>query len=568
MSGRPQHRARRTRRGVRARPLLFAVGFLLASAAPALAFYVIDVTYTSDDGIAQANQLVAPGSPTASADNTSGTITVGWTAAAQASGVVPQYQVVRVSGPGSPTTVCTVPSDVTSCQDTGLTAGTAYDYSIRALLDDWRSAPVTVTAATASPTFAIALSTSTVGAGTPVNVQTITAEVAGVPDPTYTGNKTITWSGLSDSPSGVAPSYPSSSVAFSDGAATLTGSTFTDDQAGRGTLTATDAHATTVTGSVGLTVSPLGVASFALATPSSPSAGVAFDETITALDAYGNTATGYTGDQTVTFAGPSSAPEGTAPTYPASVAFTAGVGTAPITLFDAQSTDLTATQGAITGSSGSFTVGAGPAISLALATPSSPSAGVAFDETITALDAYGNTATGYTGDQTVTFAGPSSAPEGTAPTYPASVAFTAGVGTAPITLFDAQSTDLTATQGAITGSSGSFTVAAVAAAQLAFITAPASSSSATVWGVQPTVAVEDAFGNTVSSSSAPVELTVDAPPAGSATLTCSADPEAASGGVAGFTQCEITTTTSGDYTLAATSSGLGSATSGEIGIAS
>ena len=196
------------------------------------------------------------------------------------------------------------------------------------------------------------------------------------------------------------------------------------------------------------------------------------------------------------------------------MAFTAGVGTAPITLFDAQSTDLTATQGTITGSSGSFTVGGGPAISFAVATPSSPSAGGAFDETITALDAYGNTATGYTGDQAVTFAGPSNAPEGTAPTYPATVAFTAGVGTAPITLFDAQSTDLTATQGAITGSSGSFTVAAGAAAQLAFITAPASSSSATVWGVQPTVAVEDAFGNTVSSSSAPVELTIDAlPPA-------------------------------------------------------
>ena len=249
--------------------------------------------------------------------------------------------------------------------------------------------------------------------------------------------------------------------------ATLTGSTFTDDQAGRGTLTATDADATTVTGSVGFTVSPLGVAtSFAVATPSSPSAGVAFDETITALDAYGNTATGYTGDQTVTFAGPSSSPEETAPTYPATVAFAAGVGTAPITLFDAQSTELTATQGTITGSSGSFTVGAG------------------------------------------------------------------------------------------------------AAAQLAFITEPASSSSGTVWGVQPTVAVEDAFGNTVSSSSAPVELTIDAPPAGSATLTCSTDPEEASGGVAGFTQCEITTTTSGDYTLAATSSGLGSATSGEIDIAS
>ena len=272
MSRRPQHRARRTRRGVGARTLLFAAGFLLAWAAPALAFYVVDVIYTSNDGSAQANQLVAPSGPTASADDTSGTITVGWTAAAQASGVVPQYQVVRVSGPGSPTTVCTVPTDVTSCQDTGLTGGTTYDYSIRALLDDWQSAPVMVTAATASPTLAIALSTNTAAAGTPIDVQTITAEVGGVPDPTYTGNKTITWSGLADSPSGVAPSYPSRSVTFTNGVATLTGSTFTDDQAGSDTLTAIDADATTVTGSVGVTVSPLGAASFAVVSPSSPGA--------------------------------------------------------------------------------------------------------------------------------------------------------------------------------------------------------------------------------------------------------------------------------------------------------
>jgi len=569
MSRRPQHRARRTRRGVGARTLLFAAGFLLAWAAPALAFYVVDVIYTSNDGSAQANQLVAPSGPTASADDTSGTITVGWTAAAQASGVVPQYQVVRVSGPGSPTTVCTVPTDVTSCQDTGLTGGTTYDYSIRALLDDWQSAPVMVTAATASPTLAIALSTNTAAAGTPIDVQTITAEVGGVPDPTYTGNKTITWSGLADSPSGVAPSYPSRSVTFTNGVATLTGSTFTDDQAGSDTLTAIDADATTVTGSVGVTVSPLGAASFAVVSPSSPGAGGAFNETITALDAYGNTATGYTGEQAVTFSGPSNAPDHTSPTYPATVVFTAGVGTAPITLFDAESTELTATQGTLTGSSGTFTVSGGAAVSFAVATASSPSAGVAFNETITALDAYGNTADGYTGEQAVTFSGPSNSPDQTAPTYPTTVAFAAGVGTAPITLFGAQSTDLTATQGTLTGSSGSFTVGAGAAGQLAFITEPASASSGTVWGVQPTVAVEDAYGNTVSSSSAPVELTIGAHPAGSsATLTCSTDPEQASGGVAGFAQCELTTTTSGNYTLTATSAGLVSATNGVIEVSS
>ena len=428
--------------------------------------------------------------------------------------------------------------------------------------------PVTVTATTASPTLAIALSTSTAAAGTPIDVQTITAAVGGVPDPTYTGNKTITWSGLADSPSGVAPSYPSRSVTFTNGVATLTGSTFTDDQAGSDTLTASDADATTVTGSVGVTVSPLGAASLAVATPSSPSAGGAFDETITALDAYGNTATGYTGEQAVTFGGPSNAPDGTAPTYPATVAFTAGVGTAPITLFDAQSTDLTATQGTLTGSSGTFTVGGGAAVSFAVATPSSPSAGGAFDETITALDAYGNTATGYTGEQAVTFGGPSNAPNQTAPIY-GDGELRRGGGHGADHPLRRPGHRTHRHPGHPHGQLGELHRRRGAAGQLAFITEPATSSSGTVWGVRPAVAVQDAYGNTVSSSSAPIELAIGThPAAASATLTCSTDPEEASGGVAGFTQCEITTTISGDYTLTATSAGLDTATSGEPEVSS
>ena len=85
--------------------------------------------------------------------------------------------------------------------------------------------------------------------------------------------------------------------------------------------------------------------------------GTAFNETITAYDAYGNLATGYTGSQAITFTGPSNSPSGTAPIYPATVNFNAGVGTASITLVDAQSTTLTATQGLATGTSASFTVG-------------------------------------------------------------------------------------------------------------------------------------------------------------------------------------------------------------------
>src|SRR5206468_7588941 len=90
----------------------------------------------------------------------------------------------------------------------------------------------------------------------------------------------------------------------------------------------------------------------------------------------GATDTSYTGSKTITFSGPGTAPDGTsAPTYPASVTFTNGVGTASITLYKAETTTLTATQGTITGASPSFTVTAGSAAKLAWTSISTASAG-------------------------------------------------------------------------------------------------------------------------------------------------------------------------------------------------
>jgi large repetitive protein len=103
---------------------------------------------------------------------------------------------------------------------------------------------------------------------------------------------------------------------------------------------------------------------FQVSNPGARTVGTAFNVTLTALF-NGTTDTGYTGSKTVTFAGPSNAPDGTAPTYPATVSFSNGVGTASITLVDAESATLTATQGAITGTSPSFTVNPGSAARLA-----------------------------------------------------------------------------------------------------------------------------------------------------------------------------------------------------------
>jgi Fibronectin type III domain len=499
MTGRAQHRARRrSRYGFGLGVLFFVAGFLLAGGTAAMAFYVINVVSSgSPASVAQAAQLGAPTAPTASANDTSGTMTIAWTAGSQPTGAPVQYQVVRSSGPGSPETVCTVGSGATSCQDTGLVAGTTYGYSITAVLDTWQSASVTASATTATPTLALTLSSSSTTAGEPATVQNIAAVVDGTVDTTYTGSKTIGWSGLSNSPLGQAPSYPSGSLTFVNGVAALSGpgSSFTDFEAGSSVLTATDTAATTVTGQAPLTVQPATASSFILPTPSAQRAGTAFGESLTAVDAYGNTASGFGGAQAITFSGPTASPDGTAASYPASVSFTAGVGTASITLPDAETTTLTASQGTIAGTSGAFTVNAAGAATFALPTPSRQSAGTAFDETITAVDAYGNTAGGFGGVQAITFGGPSGSPDGTSPSYPDSVTFTDGVGTASITLFDAGNTTLTASQGTIAGASGSFPVNA-AGADTFVLPTPSTQNAGTAF--DETITAVDAYGNTAS----------------------------------------------------------------------
>ena len=96
-------------------------------------------------GPGRVGQAFTPTSPTAR-ESGPVTITVGWTLPAhQLNGA--QYLVTRTSGPGSPATVCKV--TVTSCSDSGLASGTAYAYSVMAVLGtNWQSATLTASATT------------------------------------------------------------------------------------------------------------------------------------------------------------------------------------------------------------------------------------------------------------------------------------------------------------------------------------------------------------------------------------------------------------------------------------
>jgi type II secretory pathway pseudopilin PulG len=319
-------------------------------------------------------------------------------------------------------------------------------------------------AVSAAPVSIFAMSTPVAQTAGTAFSETLTAKDAfGNTITGYTGTKTIVFTGPSNSPSpspnGTAPTYPAT-VSFTSGVGTASITLF---DAQTTTLTATQGSITGTSGS--FTVASSTVAGGTISTPSAPTAGTAFNETIAATDTYGNTVTSFSGAFTVTFSGPANSPSpaNTAPIYPPSVTFASGVATASVKLFDAQTTTLTATLSGVPLTTGSFTVAPATANDFTVTTPGTQAAGTAFNETITAIDPYDNTATGYSGSKTIVFTGPSNSPSpsNTAPSYPSSVTFTAGVGTASITLFDAQNTTLTATQGTLTQPTNLFTVASV-----------------------------------------------------------------------------------------------------------
>src|SRR5205823_5675526 len=138
--------------------------------------------------------------------------------------------------------------------------------------------------------FIVSPSTTTPTAGTSFTAPLIAHDLYDNVATSYAGTKTVTWSALSTSPAPAsqAPSYPTTSVAFTAGASTTT-LTATAYAAGSNTLTATDSGHS---GSASLTV---GVASFDhfIVSPSTstPTAGASFTNTLSAHDLYDNVVT-------------------------------------------------------------------------------------------------------------------------------------------------------------------------------------------------------------------------------------------------------------------------------------
>ena len=291
-------------------------------------------------------------------------------------------------------------------------------------------------------------------------------------------------------------------------------------------------------------------------TPSVQGAGISFSVTVNAVDANWNLV------NTVTDVVSISSSDGTA-TLPPNAGLSAGRQTFSITLNTAGTQTISASD--IT--DGTKTSNTSPAITVnpdsvdhfVIATISSPqTAGGAFSIDITAEDALNNTVTGFTGAVNLsTTAGTIS------PTVSGS--FIAGLRTESVSVTQAGAGQMITADDGIghVGTSNAFTVVAGAATQVMFTTQPGNATGGSLLSTQPVVEVQDANGNTVTTSGANVTLAIGTNP-GSGTLGGTTT-VAAVNGVATFTDLSIDSVGSG-YTLVASSPSLSSATSSTFDI--
>ena len=286
--------------------------------------------------------------------------------------------------------------------------------------------------------------------------------------------------------------------------------------------------------------------------------------TVTAKDAYGNTATGYPAPST---SPPPTAQRCSRPTTPSPAATQASTRFSAPRSKTAGSRTVTATDtvtGSITGTSAAITVNPAAAATLdavAAHPPRSPPAAAA-SVTVTAKDAFGNTATGYTG--TVHF----TTTDGAAG-LPSELHLRRRrrrrphLHATPTRCKTAGSQTITATDtvtGTITGTSAGITVNPAAAATLVLTrhTRPRS-PPATTGSV--TVTAKDAFGNTATGYTGTVHFTTTD---GAAVLPANYTFTGGDTGVHTFTNA-YTLKTAGSQTLTATDTVTGTITGTSAG---
>jgi len=223
--------------------------------------------------------------------------------------------------------------------------------------------------------------------------------------------------------------------------------------AGNQTITATDTVTSSIAGTSGpVSISAASATHFMLSAPASATAGTAFSFTLTAQDQFNNTVTSYPGMVHFTSS------DGQA-VLPSNNPLTNGTGTFSATLKTKGNQTITgndASNSSVIGTSNSINVAAANTSKFVVSAPASTTAGSAFNFTVTALDAFGNTTTSYAGNVHFTSS------DGQA-TLPANNPLTNGTGSFSATLKTTGSQTISATDSvtsSITGTSGSIAVSA------------------------------------------------------------------------------------------------------------
>ncbi len=352
------------------------------------------------------------------------------------------------------------------------------------------------------------------------------------------------------------------------GVATFSGLSI--DKVGTGyTLTAASAGLTGATSATfNVTLGPAAKVAFTTQ-PASSTGATAFptQPVVTVQDAGGNTVTGSTAS--VTLAIGTNPGSGTL-AGTATVTALAGVATFTGLSIDKAGTGYTltaASAGLTGGTSSAFNITVGAAVKVAITTnPGSSTGGVAFapQPVVAVQDAGGNTVT--TSSASITLAIGTNPSAGTL-AGTVTLSAVSGVATFSGLSINKAGTGytLTATSTGLTGATtAAFNITVGPATQLAFTTQPGGGTGGTAWATQPVVTVMDAGGNTVTASSASITLAIASNPGGGS-LSCTANPKAATSGVDTFAGCQIDLAGTG-YTLSASSAGLTSATSSAFNV--
>lgn len=310
-----------------------------------------------------------------------------------------------------------------------------------------------------------------------------------------------------------------------------------------------------------------------------PVAGATDNLTITAKDSGGRTVTNYAGSHNLTFSGASSIgannpkvtnSSGSGIAFGSSTAinFTSGVSNVSsgsngvMTLYKAETASIVVSDGSGHDNGTGVSVTVSPATSNKLGfvqQPTDTTAGQTISPSVTVAirDQYGN--------QTSSTANVTVAPSSQTLSGTLTRAAVGGLATFDnLSMTKAGSYTLNASSSGLTGiGSNSFTIGAASASALVFSAQPTNTASGGSITPSPAVTLQDAFANTVTSSSASVTIAIGTNPS-SGTLSGTATVNASSG-VATFPGLSIDKTGTG-YKLSASSSGVTGATSNAFNI--